>query len=168
MPASTGWLVYESFGKGRKPEFFRIRQGGRLNEPDRRLRGAITGRCGWAHVAVLDESGEIVSTNEAWRTFATNNGIDWREVSEGVNYFAVCVAAERAGVKEAAAVNKGMSLVLRGRLREFAMEYPCHSPTQRRYFVVRVWRFSTAEGYWRLVVTHEDITERKLAEAPVL
>lgn len=133
-------------------------------EVERIVRGSALGSLS-AHIAVIDESGVIVSTNEAWRRFATNNGIDWREVSEGVNYFAACLAAEKAGVKEAAAVNKGMSLVLKGRLREFAMEYPCHSPTERRYFVVRVLRVLGAEGEWRLVMVHENISERKLSEA---
>ena len=43
------------------------------------------------------------------------------------------------------------------------MEYPCHSPATRRWFVLRVTRFS-APGPARLVVAHEDITERKRAE----
>ncbi len=41
------------------------------------------------------------------------------------------------------------------------MEYPCASPTERRWFVVRVRR--VAEGNLPMaVVAHENITGRKL------
>ena len=36
-----------------------------------------------AHVAVLDASGTIVATNEAWKAFAVANGADPGRVSEG-------------------------------------------------------------------------------------
>jgi signal transduction histidine kinase len=43
------------------------------------------------------------------------------------------------------------------------MEYPCHSPTQRRWFVARVSRLPEA-GPPRAVIAHEDITDRRLRE----
>jgi diguanylate cyclase (GGDEF)-like protein/PAS domain S-box-containing protein len=43
------------------------------------------------------------------------------------------------------------------------MEYPCHSKTEQHWFVARVTRFQTDNRY--AVVSHQDITDRKLAEA---
>lgn len=112
-----------------------------------------------AHIAILDESGEIVAVNDAWRTFARANGGDPEKVSEGVNYLRVCDPGSEEGVPFA----QGIRAVLSGQQRDFEMEYPCHSPTERRWFIGRVTRFSGVERPWA-VVAHENITERKLAE----
>jgi signal transduction histidine kinase len=114
-----------------------------------------------AHIAILDESGEIVAVNDAWRTFAEANGGDPERVSEGVNYLQVCEPG--SGSEEAVAFAEGIRAVLSGLREDFEMEYPCHSPTERRWFIGRVTRFSGAERPWA-VVAHENITDRKVAE----
>ena len=43
------------------------------------------------------------------------------------------------------------------------MEYPCHSPTEQRWFVGRVVPF-TSDSSPQAVVIHENITERKQME----
>ena len=48
-------------------------------------------------------------------------------------------------------------------MTDFAMEYPCHSPIEQRWFTVRVTQF-VLRGEVHIVVTHDNITERKLAE----
>jgi PAS domain-containing protein len=53
--------------------------------------------------------------------------------------------------------------VLSGRRSNFEMEYACHSPTEQRWFMGRVTPYFCNEKSWA-VVTHENITERKLAE----
>jgi signal transduction histidine kinase/CheY-like chemotaxis protein len=47
------------------------------------------------------------------------------------------------------------------------LEYPCHSPDAQGWFVGRVSRFE-GEGDRRVVVTHENVTLRKEAEAALL
>ncbi len=135
-----------------------------MGEADRRIVRATLDSLS-AQIALVDASGEIFLTNEAWRGFARANGTPPHEVSEGTNYLGVCDAAGRAGSEEAAAFADGLRSVLGGRMEEFAMEYPCHSPTEERWFVARATRFlaggDVAEG---AVVAHEDITERRLAE----
>ncbi len=116
-----------------------------------------------AHIAILDESGEIVITNAAWRAFAAANEADPGAVLQGANYLRVCDSSTGEASEEAAAFAAGIREVLSGRRESFEMEYPCHSPTQRRWFIGRVTRFSDA-GSPRAVVAHENITERKLAE----
>ncbi len=53
--------------------------------------------------------------------------------------------------------------MLSGRREEFSLEYPCHSPTEQRWFVGRVTRFP-ADWPPQAVISHENITERKQAE----
>ncbi len=115
-----------------------------------------------AHIAVVDESGTIISVNKTWREFARSNGAVGN-VAEGANYLQVCESAAGAGSEEAASFAKGISSVLSGRQEEFTLEYPCHSPTEQRWFVGRVTRFP-ASGSPRAVVAHENITARRQAE----
>ncbi|HET7479447.1 MAG TPA: ATP-binding protein [Rubrobacteraceae bacterium] len=114
-----------------------------------------------AHIAIIDGSGEIVAVNKAWREFAAaNNATD--NVSEGVNYLHVCDSAVGDQSGYAAAFAEGIRAVLRGEREEFAMEYPCHSPSEHRWFIGRVTLFRNNTP--QAVVAHENITQRKLAE----
>jgi signal transduction histidine kinase len=116
-----------------------------------------------AHIAILDESGEIIAVNGMWRAFAESNGCDPGRVSEGANYLRVCESATGLHAEEAAAFAEGVREVLAGRRANFEMEYPCHSPTERRWFMGRVTPYFCNERAWA-VVAHENTTERKLAE----
>ena len=91
-----------------------------------------------AHLAILDESGEIIAVNGMWKAFAEANGSDPGRVSEGANYLRVCESAAGLNAEEAAAFAEGVRDVLAGRRANFEMEFPCHSPMQRRWFVGRV------------------------------
>lgn len=85
-----------------------------------------------AHIAIVDGSGKIIAVNRAWREFARANGADGN-VSEGANYLDVCDAATGEGAGYAAALADGIRATLAGRREEFALEYPCHSPAERRW-----------------------------------
>lgn len=121
-----------------------------------------------AHIAVLDSNGIIVSVNEAWRRFARQNGGDSGDSYVGANYLAVCEQAVRNdGEATPAAALNGIRAVLRGAQDHFALEYPCNSPTEQRWFVVRVTRHRR-EAAGNVIVSHEDITARKRAEEELL
>ncbi|MDQ3187467.1 MAG: PAS domain-containing protein, partial [Pseudomonadota bacterium] len=115
-----------------------------------------------SHIAVLDEDGVILAVNEAWRRFATDNGFAGAHYGVGSNYVDACqpTSGEATDCISAAA---GLRDVLHGRKTHFELEYPCHTPTESRWFVLRVTRFNTQESA-RLVVAHENVTERKRAE----
>lgn len=112
-----------------------------------------------AHIAVLDESGVIIYVNKAWRAFAEDNAYSGKDYGIGSNYLKICENAARSS-EEARAVAKGIRSVRLRETEEFHMEYPCHSPTERRWFVVRVTRFNWY-GLTRLIVAHQNITELK-------
>lgn len=111
-------------------------------------------------VAVVDQDGTIVATNEAWKRFALENG---GADSVGGSYFAPFeddVPGLSDGDAQAAA--RGLRSVLDGSAQSFTMEYPCHSATEQRWFQMRV--APLREPRRGAVVTHENITERKKAE----
>ena len=108
-----------------------------------------------AQIAILDEKGIILETNLAWQEFGAVNGLDFPMNFTGQNYLNACVKAdEESG--ELAAI--GIRKVLSGELREFNMQYPCHSPTDERWFVMRVVKLRKA-GKPQVVVSHENITQ---------
>ncbi|QDV38218.1 PAS domain S-box protein [Tautonia plasticadhaerens] len=116
-----------------------------------------------SHIAVLDESGVILQVNAAWRRFAEENGLRDDAYSIGRNYLDACIPTD-AGCIEDEVIGDGIRSVIEGRTPGFSCEYPCHSPTERRWFVMRVNRFG-GSGPPRVVVAHDQITERVVAEA---
>ena len=113
-----------------------------------------------AHIAIIKGTGDVVAVNEAWRAFAESNGAVLSKVTEGTNYLSVCDSARGDQSEYAGAFAEGIRSVLSGELEEFEMEYPCHSPDERRWFVGRVVPFRNGSTP-QAVVIHENITERK-------
>ena len=116
-----------------------------------------------AHIGILDEEGRIIAANGAWSTFALANSLSGDGYGVGANYLEVCDRASGVCSAEAAAAASGIREVITRRTPEFQLEYPCHSPEEQRWFVVRVTRFQ-GNGSGGVVVAHENITERKQAE----
>lgn len=111
-------------------------------------------------VVVLNEQGEITATNAAWQKFARDNRMSDRV---GENYLKVRAEDLRlSDDPDPGAVEAGIRGVLAGTLREFIHEYPCHSPGEKRWYLMRV---SPLGGARRgAVIAHEEITGIKLAE----
>lgn len=115
------------------------------------------------HVAVVDSCGVIVTVNDAWKRFATDNGSVEPAAYVGANYLAVCDEAAERGDGEAAEVAAGIRAVLCGRQDTFSLEYLCDSPNEKLWFVMRVTRLSHGSPA-AIVVAHEDITAQKKIE----
>ena len=116
-----------------------------------------------SHVAILDADGAILAVNAAWSAYAIRNGLEDCRCGPGANYLRACDQAAGEGSAEAAHAAEGIRDVIANRRADFALEYPCHSPVARRWCTLRVTRFE-AGGAVRAVVTHDDVTRRKLAE----
>ena len=116
-----------------------------------------------AHIAILDETGCILSVNEAWRQFARENPPALGPTAENANYLEICDAVKGEDAATSRTFAWGIREVMSGRRANFGLEYACHSPVQKRWFVARVTRFAS-EGPVRLVVAHEDITQRRVIE----
>lgn len=115
------------------------------------------------HVAVLDEDGTIIFVNKAWCRFAEANGLAWDDYGVGRNYIEICEFAEGDNAIEARAALKGINGVIKNQQNEWSLEYPCHSPAERRWFFMYVFRYED-NGNFRTAVIHMNITGRKLDE----
>jgi len=117
-----------------------------------------------AEIAVLDREGTIVMTNESWNRFARENQAGNSDMAGvGVNYLEVCRTASGESSEGAQEVLTGLESVLNGSVHNFAFEYPCHSPTVRRWFLLQASGLDNPAGW--VVLAHIDITARKESEA---
>ena len=127
-----------------------------------------------SHIAVLSADGTIVTTNAAWDRFARENGdvsAGLTACGAGTNYLAICRSAAGPEARQAREVAQGIEDVLSGRRDEFRLEYPCHSPARRRWFLLTVTPLAVGEGAPAprrgAVVSHFDITDRRLSEEAI-
>lgn len=116
-----------------------------------------------ANLAVLNDTGDIIAVNQAWRNFAEENSGNGNLLNEGINYLSICDNATGPYAEEAEQFSVGIRAVLSGEQDEFSLEYPCHSPTEKRWFIGRVSHFSF-KGKKCVTIAHENITARKIAE----
>jgi PAS domain S-box-containing protein len=114
-------------------------------------------------VCVLDGSGRVLAVNRAWRRFADANPPVPPGAFVGANYLEVCERATGPEAADAATFAAGLRAVLRGQREDFEMAYACPSQEAEYCFSAHVTRFP-GTGEARVVITHEDITARKLAE----
>lgn len=111
-------------------------------------------------VAVLDDHGEIIETNSEWIDFGQENEIDPSYLGREVNYIDVCRDSDDEYGSRA---EEGLRSIIRGRSDEFSMEYPCHSPDEKRWFLMYARPLKDGFSHYVLVV-HLDITERVTTE----
>lgn len=130
---------------------------------DARVLDAAFEAVSW-QMAVLDDSGGIVRVNRAWREFGRENDApEDPEVSAvGANYLETCRATPGSESFSGRRAAEGIEEVLAGERQEFRMEYPCHAPDRRRWFLMSVRPLGSPEG--GAVVSHIEITERKRTE----
>ena len=122
------------------------------------------------HIAVLNPQGIITLVNSAWRRFAMDNGdVDLKHSGPGVNYLDVCSEIhepQNAQDTTAGAARRGVRDVLDGRRTLFSLEYPCHSPTEERWFVMHVSKVGGEQP--GAVISHVNITEWREQSAQIL
>jgi diguanylate cyclase (GGDEF)-like protein/PAS domain S-box-containing protein len=114
-------------------------------------------------VAVIDEEGTIVDVNAAWIQFGLENGSSGEATCIGRNYLGVLSAAPSDTENVVGEAERGIAEVIRGDRESFYFEYPCHSPDEKRWFMMRVTRLKDSSRR-HFVISHHNITPRKLAE----
>ena len=114
-------------------------------------------------VAVIDEEGTIVDVNAAWSRFGIENGLAPNFACVGCNYISVLSASPANDDSFASEAKQGILDVIRGERDSFYFEYPCHSPDEKRWFMMRVTCLKDSSRRF-FVVSHHNITLRKLAE----
>jgi C4-dicarboxylate-specific signal transduction histidine kinase/ABC-type uncharacterized transport system substrate-binding protein len=113
-------------------------------------------------IAIIDRAGRIIRVNEAWRALARDARADEaHDAFVGWNYLEECRRAEDRGCNEAREVRLGIEAVLEGRRWPFRQEFDTAPPHELRYELF-VDRLQLSGG--GAIVTHLDITERRIAE----
>jgi len=118
------------------------------------------------HIVVIRKDGGIVFVNRPWVDFCCqNDGPDlasWQDV----NYLDICRQAADAGEDFGLQALEGIRQVIDRHTDLFYLEYPCHSPDEQRWFMMRVTPLHLNETTL-YVISHHNITERVLAEKEV-
>ena len=117
-----------------------------------------------AHVCVLDTAGKIIIVNKKWCDFFDLHSVqsDERNYFIGANYLDACDSASGDQSDDATQMADGIRRVIRRECDSFTLEYPCHTLSQQCWFSAKVTRIQGDSG--SVVIAHELITERKLAE----
>jgi two-component system CheB/CheR fusion protein len=109
------------------------------------------------HVAVLEPDGTIRMVNAAWRRFALANGdAELRTCEIGSSYLNACGTDFPQDADSSSLALAGLRGVLDGTLPNFSIEYPCHSPSLKRWFVMNVAPIAGPD--FGVVVSHFNVT----------
>lgn len=115
-----------------------------------------------ARLAVVDGDGIIQEVNDSWRRFALENGgVDESTWGVGADYFRK-VSPAAGDMTCALRAYDGVRRVQRGEIPFFEVEYPCHSPSVKRWFIMRAVPLAGREG--SVLVSHTDVTVARLTE----
>ncbi|RAM64584.1 PAS domain-containing sensor histidine kinase [Herbaspirillum rubrisubalbicans] len=114
-----------------------------------------------SQIALIDRAGVIHYVNKAWCDFGKNNGMPAEYRWIGTSYLAACRAADESGECDGGHVCIGIKSVIDSEVPFFQYEYPCHSPNEQRWFMMRIAPVLDAESFF--VISHSVITERVIA-----
>ncbi len=136
----------------------------RTTEFNRAILDSIT-----AQVAVIDHTGTILFTNQAWIDFRTaiarNNGRPLRG-QVGENYLEICEAIGSEGCAKGHEAAEGVRSVIQGTKARFQLQYELDedgiSWLEGRWFMLTVTPFQA--GVDGAVITHVDISAQMQAE----
>jgi PAS domain S-box-containing protein len=113
-----------------------------------------------AEIALLDETGNIVAVNQAWRA----SGAGGETVAHGIGapYLEIC--RRMIQKLDEAKVARGLRALLAGQQRTFSLAYILTTPEEIRWRHLRINRFEHGQSV-RLIAMHEDVTEIARAQA---
>jgi PAS domain S-box-containing protein len=107
----------------------------------------------------LDRDGRIIAASQSWMDFGEANDAVPSRIGVGTNYLTACVSESDVVNRYARSAHDGIQAVLDGDTDVFEMEYPCDSPTEKRWFRMRAIPLKRDAG--GAVVSHLNITEAK-------
>jgi len=113
-------------------------------------------------IAVLDQSGVILESNESWRRFIEpSESLPIRQAVVGSNYLEVCAAAARHGDAVGRELAAYLREVLEGSSARRELEFLRDTPQGPRWYEVSIERLRRPQG--GAVVTRADVTARRQA-----
>lgn len=111
-------------------------------------------------IAVLGEKGHIIYVNEAWNRYARTHSKDMPDSWIGLDYREAAISALGLDDKKAGKAGLLLYAMLRGEITHFSKEISSRQGDKPRWFALRASIFRQS-GHTRVVVVHQDITERK-------
>ena len=134
-----------------------------IRHPGRGAPAGPEGFGGSGQACLIDGGGRIVWVNASWREFASRHGGNPVRCGEGIDYLAVCAAADRKRFPEASQIAAALKRVLSGAIDSFELEYSCPTPAGDLRFVMRA-QCLNIDGRRCAFVLHEDVTRARFAE----
>ncbi len=104
-------------------------------------------------IAILDPSGRILGVNEAWKDFGRRNGLRVPDFAVGDNYLDYC----KYDQPDSSRFIEDLRELLARRVDLLTWVYPCHSPTETRWFFLIGLPLSSSE-LSGVALLHVDIT----------
>ncbi len=118
-------------------------------------------------IAILDEHGTILFVNEAWTHVTEERRFLAGRLKVGCNYFDLVKADDSEERALAMRAVEGIKSVLDGLTEHLEFEYSTVGSSGIEWFLLSVNRFRTP-GPPRAVISHENITARKVAQQRAL
>lgn len=135
----------------------------RLVESRRFLQGVLNGQL--SQIAVLDETGEILMVNDAWRNFGNDHHAS-ETLSDGMgwNYLQACDnATMHSSNADAKTIAQAIRDMIAGQHDSFYYEYELKFGKVEYWYALRLSRFMQ-NGQLRIIAAHTSINERKRLE----
>ncbi len=119
-----------------------------------------------AQIAIVNRDGTLAAVNEAWRRFGRGSEAPGDQARPGADFIEHCRQAS-GGVGNCSKLADGVEAVLRGRRKEFTLEYPCRVRGEEKWFHIRVTPYDGRKS-GSVVVAREDISERVRLEREIV
>lgn len=121
-------------------------------------------------VCVIDANGALIFKNKVWHDLEVERRGDARQNGDdlGLQYSPYCCSSALGELSQAQKrIEAAVSAVLSGKRKKVSFEYESGEPSAPRWFFAKLSCFK-GDGPVRVVLSHEDITERKLAANEVI
>lgn len=119
-------------------------------------------------IAILDENGMIVQHNDSWKRQDPSLLLLGPRCRVGMNYYEICneAASAYAVSKDMRAAGEAVRMAIDETLSSKKISSEREIIVNQRHFVVNASLFEWPETY-RIIITFEDITERRMAEEKI-
>jgi signal transduction histidine kinase len=115
------------------------------------------------NVAAFDEAGAFLCASGSWRMFAEKNGFSSVRDAYGLYDLQTCRNQSEGLAVKQVRFRESIQRIIGGLQRGFQEEYTFKSLTEPHWFMTKATRLEMPNGF-RVLVTLEDVTSRRLAE----
>jgi len=115
-------------------------------------------------IVVLNKNAEIIKYNVAWEQFSIENKLDFSTPEKGKNFYEILKHAQYINPAYTIKLLQGISQVINNKLHGFEFEYPCKTPENEKWFLMRCNKINDES----VVLININITHRKNAEEKLM